>query len=446
MTDREYLPLEGDEALLRRKALQYGEIANAITRSVNTLNRIKEVGEMKGEAVNALRDTIGSVADDIDKARDRYAGTSSALVTYSYALKSAQDAADTAIIHIENKQTEASQAHHAANNLDDQITTATDEEKADAQKAADKAADYVTTADGELRAAQQEWHDALDDKNDAATVAIAAIKEVVDGKKSHGLNDGWWDNWGSKVLDVVKVICEIAGFLSIFLSWVPILGAILVGLAILGALIALVESIVKLVNGEGSITDVIFAAVGVVLAAFGGKIATYLAKLVKVQAITRFASKGSSDFLKSGAFKSLFGKTKTSMLTDPKLASVFKEQSFSSMMKDIRNPFDLKLGSGNNLWGKFTDGLMTEGAKAWKNPLGLKSIGGDMAGILGKAPDNAAKVALVVLDARSVAGKVEKIADGVFGVDLTLKPESIVQASANQVENTIRDAVGAKLK
>lgn len=452
MTDHEFEPLAGDEALLRRKALEYGEIANAITRSVNTLKRIKEVGEMKGKAVNALRDSIGSVAADIDKARDRYAGTSSALVTYSYALGHAQDAAGTAISHIHVRLTEASQAHHRAANLNDQVPTATDGEKADARTAADRAADTAATADAELRAAHQEWHAALAIKNDAATVAVSAIKEVVDGKKSNGLNDTLWDDWGKGFVDVLKTVCEIAGFLAIFLSWVPILGAVLVGLAILGALITLIESIVKLVNGQGSITDVIFAAVGVVLAAFGGKLAAYLAKLVKVQAITRFARKGSSDFLKSGAFKTMFGKTKTSMLQDPKLASAFREQGFGSMMKDIRNPFDLKLGSGSNLWARVKDGVVTEGIKAAKNPLGLKSVTGDMsvegriAGILSHSPTSEAKVALVVLDARSVADKVEKVADTVFGVDLTLKPESILRAGVDQVENSIRGVVGAELK
>jgi hypothetical protein len=449
MSDTEYQPLTGNESLLRSKAMQYGEIANAIIRSVNTLNKLSEVGEMKSEAIDALRNKIGSVAKDIDKARDRYSGTSAALVTYSYALKSAQDAAESAISTINQREGEVSAAARASRAAEDGVQTAADVDAADAKKAAEKADEATEAAQGNLQAAQRAWHSALEAKNDAAAVAISRIEDVVDGPKSHDLNDTWWEDWGSKALDVVKVICEIAGFLSIFLAWVPILGAILVGLAILGALITLVESIVKLVNGEGSFSDVLFAAVGVVLAAFGGKFATYLAKLVRVQTATKVMTKG-SNFLKSGAFKTLFGETKTAMKAG-KLKGFFTSPGVSNMVKEVRNPFSLKLGTGAKFTEKFVNGFRTEGTEFLSNPLGLKTMGSELSGGVLKVADNtAAKVGLMVLDGRSLLGKMDTMVKVLDSPNpdanpIRLKPDGYLSAGGNLIEGGIRHVVGAEL-
>ncbi|MET4703592.1 hypothetical protein [Frigoribacterium sp. UYMn621] len=280
MSDHEYAPLEGNDTLLRSKARHYGEIANAIARSVNTLKSISSVEGMTSAAIDAIREKAGDVASDIDKAKERYAVTSQALVTYSFELKSAQDAARTAIAHIADKQSAvetaqrtATQSQHAADSAQPDDT--------EAKKAATDAHDHAQAASASLGAAHDEWRAALSIKNSAADAAIAAIVEVVDGKKNNGLKDGWWDDWGATFFDIIKVICDWAGILSIFLAWVPILGQILLVLAAIGAVITLIESIVKAISGDGSWWDVAGAAVGAVLTLFGGKIFAAAAKELK---------------------------------------------------------------------------------------------------------------------------------------------------------------------
>ena len=101
--------------------------------------------------------------------------------------------------------------------------------------------------------AHKAWHDALEDKNTAAGVAISAITEVVSGKKNHGLAHGLWDDFvGSDFFKIVKTVCDWAGVLAIFLSWVPILGQFLIVLAAVGASLAIVQAAVKLSEGNGS--------------------------------------------------------------------------------------------------------------------------------------------------------------------------------------------------
>src|SRR5690606_41834779 len=59
------------------------------------------------------------------------------------------------------------------------------------------------------------------------------------------------------VLDWVKVGCDIAAVLSIFLAWVPILGQVLLVLAAIGAIIAIVDAAIKFANGEGSFGELL---------------------------------------------------------------------------------------------------------------------------------------------------------------------------------------------
>ncbi|MGN6327260.1 putative T7SS-secreted protein [Pseudolysinimonas sp.] len=322
MSDTEYQPLQGDPDLLKTKATHYQNIGEAIARSVITLRKIHDTDSMKSKAVDAVRSSADDVAGDIDKAHDRYQQTATALLEYSSSLRTAQDDAARAITDIEAKQTAAQHAHTAATTAQQDADSATDADKSDKATAATKAADAADTADSELRAAQSKWHDAENAKNQAADKAIGLINEVVSGSKKHGLEDSWWDNWGSKLLSVVKFICDIAGVLSIFLAWVPFLGQALLLLAALGALIDLVSAIVAKVQGDGSWGDIFMAAGMAVLTIFGGKLFALAAKQLKAAAIVSTGVKGSK------ALRELQGVSKGS-----------KEfMSFKAAQKTLRKP------------------------------------------------------------------------------------------------------------
>ena len=296
MGDSEFQPLAGDPDVLQTKATHYAEIADAITRSVTTLHKINEVDQMKSQATEKVKEKAEEVSRDIDKARDRYAVTAKALLTYSTALRTAQDHANAAITRIGHASDAASQAQHSATTAqqksDDSQKDPTNPEAATDKTAATTAQNAATSADAALAAAQKEWHDALDAKNSAADSAISAIVEVVDGSKNHGLKDGFWDNFGSFVsalYDALKVVCKWAAILSIFLSWVPILGEVLLALAAIGAIIDLIEASVAFAQGKGSFGDLLLAAGGAVLTIFGGKLIEMAAKGIKGVMVARAA-------------------------------------------------------------------------------------------------------------------------------------------------------------
>lgn len=286
MADGPYRPLEGDPVDLAWRARRYQDIGEAIARTVVTLHAIGDDDAMTSKAVDALRTSAKTVGDDIAKAKDRYIHTASALETYAAALHNAQDAAHAAIARIGTAQRDADDAHTAARTAASAVTSADAADLPAAQRRADDAQWQAGQADQALQGAQQQWHDALAAKEAAARAAIAAIVDVVD-KHDNGLTDHWWEEALAAVYKFVKVVCEWAAILSIFLAWVPGFGEILIALATLGAVISLIEATVKLVQGDGSWGDFAMAAVGVVLTVFGGKLIGMAVKGVRGAAVLR---------------------------------------------------------------------------------------------------------------------------------------------------------------
>jgi hypothetical protein len=145
----------------------------------------------------------------------------------------------------------------------------------------------VSALESEVSGYETQWQEGKDAKDAAANEAITKIAEVVSGKKTNGLKDGFWDRVGdvwSKIGDVVKMVCDIAGILAIFLAWVPVLGQVLLVLAAIGALIAIVEGIVKMCK-EGFSWGAAFAVFLGVASLFGGRAISALAKYTKAKSV-----------------------------------------------------------------------------------------------------------------------------------------------------------------
>lgn len=423
MTDSEFRALEGNAALVLSKGERYAELAAAIGRTVITLNTIKSTEGMTSKAIDKVREESGKVADDISKAQQRYSGTAQALITYSAQLRLAQDAATTAISHINAKETEAESATRSATRATSKADSATPENASTDNAAAIRAGEAATAAGEDLVAAQQEWHSALAVKNQAAKSAITAIVEVIEGKKGKELNDDNWGKFWAGALDVLKTICEVAGVLAIFFSWIPFVGQALLILAAVGAIIALVEAIVKVGNG-GSWGDVAWAAVGVVLAVFGGNIAKYAGKLAKAKGIDAALKQSAKMKGPSKSFTKLTGiasKQRTAELKDVK-AMLGSPKKLPNVMKEVFGTNPLKIAEKD---------LGAAYLKFRRNPYGV--IGFDnpqFAGSVVDAMPTSAKVGLQVMNYRNIAGKLETLTNNPLDHTdrgYSFKPESIVK-------------------
>lgn len=267
-------PVPGDPVVVRRASAEYSEIAQVIGTAAATLRRIATGIDSESDAVKEAGKKAGEVADTILKAEDRYAAVGSALGTYATHLSQAQSDSLDALTRAQNADAARTAAENQvrSSQLDidqakdtdpDADTSALDRSLANARGDRDQ-------ADAALAGARHDLERAVDLRDTAARRAIDAIEGVTG---DDGLDDGWWENWGSKVAnwvsDVAGVIAAVAGVLSLFLGWVPILGQVLVAVALIAGAIALIADIALLIAGEGSWLDVGLGVLGLVTFGLG---------------------------------------------------------------------------------------------------------------------------------------------------------------------------------
>ena len=266
-------PVVGDPAQVEASGRHYQQVADAIEAAAARLREIVAATDMHGQMVDAFRDKARSVADDVTRAHTRYRGVGDALVAYAAPLEIAQSDSALALLRARDAQERLVRGRNAASAAQIGLEGAAPEVDTTAlTRAARNAESDVSTAMTELQAARNLCRDAIEDRDDAARRAVAAIREVED---SGDLKDGWWDNWGAKVVgvitDIAGAVAAIAGVAALLVGWIPIVGQVLA--AALGT-IALVASIVSLLGnialastGYRTLTDVLLDVVSV--ATFG---------------------------------------------------------------------------------------------------------------------------------------------------------------------------------
>jgi len=286
--DVEYQVLVGDPDLVDTKGKEYRAIAEAISRSVTTLDDIVSQVDQRSLAMDATRDLASDVASDIRKVTKRYQETGDALVVYASELRRTQDASRSPAQSISDTEgsldTWRSTVRSRQSAYDSAVSAGDADEIERTRNRLHSAEDRVATLESDLETQRRLWETARDEKVIAATTAVNAIVAVTDGDAAEGVNDGFWDHVGAVagvVWDVLKVVCDIAAILSIFLAWVPGLGQLLLIFAAIGAIMAIVDAAIKFANGEGSLGDLLLAVVVGVLSLYGGKLIGLAAQRIR---------------------------------------------------------------------------------------------------------------------------------------------------------------------
>jgi predicted nucleic acid-binding Zn-ribbon protein len=307
MGDTQWEELDGDGSLLKVKGQAYVDIADAIVRSMGALDNITDQIDNKSLAMDKTRKVATDVRDSIKNAEGRYRETGAALVDYGTALAAAKGEADPAAEVLRTLRDEYDTAQASAGAAEDAVEdlpdNASDADKSDAERQATSAGSEASRIAGEIAKYERQWQGGKNDKDTGARDAASRIDEQFERDEAADFTDGFWDHvgdWAGKLYKVFKVICDIAGILAIFLSWVPILGQVLVALAAIGAILSILESVVKFAKG-----DIGFGAmlVGVglgVLSLFGGKLATQLSKFSKMKTLFSSSNRMNSIVLAGG--------------------------------------------------------------------------------------------------------------------------------------------------
>lgn len=257
--------ITGDPSQLKVYATRYLNLADAIQNASATLKAVGDNSDgNRSKAVDEIRVKAKKGGESIGKAERRYRTTAMALNTYATALEDAQKKAAEA----RSEHTEASQSHAAAqakaDEFEDKAAVPGETQAADSRSHSvwsGQASTFATAAS----AAQTKYDQAVADKEAAGNIAADAIESVV---SDDDLSDSWWDH----LVDFCEKIGDWVAIVALLLSWVPILGQILLAISAIISIIKLIDSLIKFAHGEMTLGEVIGAAVGVVLGLLGGKV------------------------------------------------------------------------------------------------------------------------------------------------------------------------------
>ncbi|GAA1715859.1 hypothetical protein GCM10009809_10000 [Isoptericola hypogeus] len=373
MADTQWQTLDGDADLVRSKGKKYQDIADAIGRATATLDAIVDDASTTAKSMDATKSLASDVREDIAKATDRYRFTGDALVAYASSLDTAISESATAAAQIASIEEDLASARTTASNAQSEVDDLpNDAPEADADAASSTlstANSRVSNLEGSLGYWQGRWNDAKGDKDSAANTAKNEIDEVVTGDKVHGLEDGFWDKVGevaSFLYKALKIICDIAGILAIFLSWVPVLGQVLLVLAAIGSIIAIVEGIVKMAKEGFSWGALVGVGLGV-MGLFGGKAIGTLAKYAKARSVVQTAGRMSNT-----AARAKFG---TALLKSSR--KTFAQTNGQRAWEVLKSPF-LRSSTDKAVAGLLKSGERAKAFTTWRGsqfPLPYKDGG-----------------------------------------------------------------------
>ncbi|MEU4364092.1 polymorphic toxin-type HINT domain-containing protein [Promicromonospora sp. NPDC023987] len=267
-------PTPGDPVLVLSGGQEYQEVARSIDNAASAMSRLDVEGTIS-QAVDSLMSAKEDTIGEIRKAHSRYVAAGDALVGYASSLERVQSETLAALDRAREAQDAAQAAAGSKDRWQDLADGAKDEtEKAEYEQKAQQASGDADQAAGVLSSAKSTVETAVSDRDRAAEHAVDQIEEIT---SSDDLNDGWWDNWGAKLVaaiaDIADMISTIAGILAIIVAFIPVVGTALAGvlivIAAVAAIVSAVANITLAATGERSWAEAGIAIAGAALSLIG---------------------------------------------------------------------------------------------------------------------------------------------------------------------------------
>lgn len=280
--------LDGDAGDIDSRGKHFIEIGRQMRTTADALRDIAESESMKSKGTDELAEAASETHSDLRKAATRYRLAGPVLVTYASALETAQTWIHPRITDIENAEIAYQNARDAVDDaqgvVNGQATTwPWEDEPTQAEKNA--AASDLSDAKSDLSSAKatrdalwSEFETTFGTWSDAYDTAADKLSDAYD---KAGNNDNFWDNVGTFV-DILGWVIVGLAIVALFVAGGPLFW-VLVGLSALHLLLTLG----RYANGNVSLSDVIWSAVGLIsfgatgiLAKIGSRGAPTLANLV----------------------------------------------------------------------------------------------------------------------------------------------------------------------
>jgi hypothetical protein len=257
--------LEGNAYDIDSRGKHFIEIGAQMRTTADALRDIANSESMKSKGTDELAEAASETHSDLGKAATRYELAGPVLVTYADALETAQNWIHPRISDIENAEIAyqsavdaVDDAQRVVNGLD--TTWPWEDEPTDADRS--RAAGDLSGARSDLSSAKatrdalwSEFETTFGTWSDAYDTAAGNLSEAYD---KAGNNDNFWDDVGSFVDFLGWVIVGLA-LVALFVAGGPLFW-VLIGLSALHLLLTLG----RYANGNVSLSDVIWSAIGLV--------------------------------------------------------------------------------------------------------------------------------------------------------------------------------------
>jgi len=295
------LPLDGDPDAIADHARVYKTTALRLKNAADDLRDLTDDSTFVSLAVDEVRLKALDARTATESIHVRYDGAADAMSQYAIDLRAAQDRATRAINNFTGANGEQGAASRLADDLEETVkndngqTPNLVDDFLEAKRALERFA-------ASTQAALDEYNAAVQDKMDAVTRAITALKDAAD---TSALNDGFFEAIGGafqgayewaqenltplleKLHEVLSAIGPILDLISTVLSivaiFVPVLAPLAAAvktLALVVAIATLACSVALVLLGKGSLGAVVGEglglAVGALLGAGAGKAKTFL--------------------------------------------------------------------------------------------------------------------------------------------------------------------------
>lgn len=262
----ELRPLEGESYEIWERGDRLVQLGEQMESTADTLSTIGDSSIHRSKGTDQLAEMASETSADLAAAATRYEMTGRALRTYAAALGTAQgwihprideiEAAELAYVSATEAQADAASQLSSLDSVLPWEDEPTDQQRTSASADASHATTAMLlakdTRDGlweEFETRFSTWSDAYDD-------AVDGIQNAMD---TAGNDDGFWE-FIDNVLDVLALVLLVLTVIALIIG-APIaglLGAILLGLAAL----VLALNLLKFAFGRATLSDVAWAAVG----------------------------------------------------------------------------------------------------------------------------------------------------------------------------------------
>ena len=391
-------PVPGDPDELERIAKRYSDLADELLQQADNLKKIATTDGWDAEAGRAFATSAEDLSGKLHRANGRYAAAAGAIRAWAPQLRHAQAVADDALVKAKDAQTDidANQPPEAA-----AAGPPTPEQTAAERRRADAYDDGV----GALQAARRQLQDAVSHRDEHASRAAKAVRQVIE---EDGLKDSRWDrfkNWVHEHAKDIKAIADIAGWLAtalgvlaIVFSFIPVLNFLTPILLLAAAtltLVALICHMLLALSGDGSWLDVGIDLFALVTFGYGRSLS---AGLKGASAATRMAgARAARKGAEKAARAAVRNRTAATRVAGRRAASKAAKRAAGARLQATKAAARRK--------GRQAAQAVTSVKPATSLKAGLRYLGGDVGGIV----DDANRIAAQTGNAAKVAARADEV-------------------------------------